>query len=255
MIQSAIPETVIWNTPPATPPPLDDAVVHVWQMTLSQPENVIPALKATLSADERARMARLNQPSAREKFAITRGLLRATLAYHLQISPAELRFNYLPQGKPMLACPDVDVRFNLSHSGELLVCAVTIGRQVGVDVEWMRTMRQMEKFAARFYSPQENEWLANTPEAEKARVFFSIWTGKEAYLKGCGDGITRQLRDISVVDVAGENLCLSAADRPEDVGQWVLMAFEPAPGAIGALAVAGRGWQTMFWQWDDLTPK
>lgn len=249
-------ESIRWQTPPDTPPELSAGAVHLWRMTLSQPENAVTALKNTLSGDERARMARFNEPSARERFAITRGLMRAVLAYHLQISPTDLCFNYLPQGKPELAHPASDIEFNVSHSRELLVCAVTAENRVGVDVEFVRPMRQMDKFAARFFSVDENAWLAEMPEDEKERAFFSIWTGKEAYLKACGDGITRQLRGISVISLPEKLLALSAADdRPADVGQWSLLPFNPADGFLGAVAVEGSPPKLHFWQWDDFMPR
>ncbi len=241
-----------WRTAPNTPPSLSAAVVHVWRMWLSQPTDAIDALRQTLSADERDRMARLRRPEARERFAITRGLLRATLAYHLQISPAEIRFDYLPQGKPMLAHPDTDVQFNLSHSREMILCAVTRTRRVGIDGEFFRSIREMEKFAVRFFSENEREWLASVSPPEKQRVFFEIWTRKEAYLKACGDGVTRHLRGIDVSPApADPSVIRQITDRPDETHRWRVATFFPAPKAIAALAVEGADWQPLFWQWAD----
>ncbi len=250
-VNTKISAKIEWRIAPNTPPPLTAAVVHVWRMGLAHPSDAIDALRQTLSADERARMARLREPAARERFAITRGLLRATLAYHLQMSPAEVRFDYLPQGKPVLAHPDPDVQFNLSHSREMILCAVTRTRQVGIDGEFFRQIREIEKFAGRFFSENEQAWLASAPSAEKSRVFFEIWTRKEAYLKACGDGVTRHLRGIDVRPVAANPSAIGQiADRPGESARWRVATFIPAPEAIGALAVEGDGWQPSFWQWE-----
>jgi len=223
-------------------------------MSLSQPADVVSALHKTLSPAERERMARLKKPSAREKFAITRGLLRATLAYHLAVSPTHLRFELLPQGKPVLAHPATDVQFNLSHSRDVILLAVTHRRAVGVDVEYLRPMRDMDKFAARFFSENEREWLASVPPGEKTRVFFEVWTRKEAYLKACGDGITRQLRGIDVRPIPADPQAIRhIADRPDEAHRWRVTAFQPAPGYLGALAVEDDGWRVAFWQWDGVT--
>ena len=244
-----------WRIAPNTPPPLSAAVVHVWRMWLAQPADAITALRQTLSADERERMARLRRPAARERFAITRGLLRATLAYHLQISPAEIRFDYLPQGKPVLAHPATGVQFNLSHSREMILCAVTHTRAVGIDGEFFRTIREQEKFAARFFSENERNWLASVPDDEKPRVFFEIWTRKEAYLKACGDGVTRHLRGIDVRPAPADPSAIGQiADRPGEATRWRVVSFIPAPDAVAALAIAGDALPELhFWQWDDVS--
>jgi len=247
---------VEWHIAPGTPPPLSAAVVHVWRMWLAQPADAITALRQTLSADERERLARLRRPEARERFTITRGLLRATLAYHLQISAAEIRFDYLPQGKPVLAYPATDVQFNLSHSREMILCAVTRRRAVGIDGEFFRTIREREKFANRFFSENERAWLATASPDEKPRVFFEIWTRKEAYLKACGDGVTRHLRGIDVSPAPADPFAIrQIADRPAEAARWRVATFVPAPKAIAALAVEGSDWQPSFWQWEEFTPK
>lgn len=257
-MNAKIPAKIEWRIAPNTPPPLSVAVVHVWRMWLSQPVDAVAALRQTLSADERARMGRLRRPEARERFAITRGLLRATLAFHLQISPADVRFDYLPQGKPVLAHPETDVRFNISHSREMILCAVTRTRRVGIDGEFFRHIREMEKFAVRFFSENEREWLASVSPAEKSRVFFEIWTRKEAYLKACGDGVTRHLRGIDVRPAPADPSAIGQiADRPAgETARWRLATFTPAPDAIGAIAVEGDTLPELrFWQWESVMPK
>ena len=209
---------VEWHIAPGTPPPLSAAVVHVWRMWLAQPADAITALRQTLSADERERLARLRRPEARERFTITRGLLRATLAYHL--------------------------------------CAVTRRHAVGIDGEFFRTIREREKFANRFFSENERAWLATAPPDEKPRVFFQIWTRKEAYLKACGDGVTRHLRGIDVSPAPADPFAIrQIADRPAEVDRWRVTTFVPAPKAIAALAVEGSDWQPSFWQGEEFTLK
>src|SRR5262245_1116395 len=214
--------------------------VHLWTIALERPDDLVGSLEETLSADERARAERFVFPRDRRRFVVARGALRSILASYLGLAPAALAFAYGPSGKPRLAGA-ADLDFNLAHSHELALCAVTAGRPVGVDVEWQRPIADMLAVARTAFSPAERAALLARPEAERLPTFYRCWTCKEAYLKARGDGLTLPLDSFDVA-LAPDRPPALLANRldPAEPGRWSLHVFAPAEGYVGALAVAGE---------------
>ena len=131
--------------------------VHVWRSRLNLPTSQLLHLRQTLTADELGRVARFRFQEVRNRFIAARGLLRTILGRYLGLEPGVLRFSYGPFGRPTLAAPfglsDHRGRdFNLSHSGDLVLFALTQGRKVGVDLERIDPNVEWEPMAERFFS-------------------------------------------------------------------------------------------------------
>ena len=170
---------------------------------------------ALLSADERARMARLVFERDRRRFLLTRALVRTMLSRYASVAPQDWAFMANVHGRPeLLDRPSgvPDLRFNISHTEGLIACAVTIGREVGIDVEHVGR-RLTHDVPARFFAPREVADLNAVPEPERHKVFFDYWTLKEAYIKARGFGLALPLADFA--------FRLSPASPPE-------ISFEPA---------------------------
>jgi 4'-phosphopantetheinyl transferase len=213
--------------------------VHVWSIPLDHGDDVVARLAESLWPDERARAARFVFPRDRRRFTVARGALRQILAGYLGLAPSALSFAYGPRGKPGLAQP-AGLEFNLAHSHELALCAVTSGRAVGVDVEWLRPMPDLLSVARIAFSPAELAALLARPEEDRLATFFRCWTGKEAYIKARGDGLALPLDAFDVSLAADQPLALLANRLdPAEPSRWSLHALAPADGYLGALAVAG----------------
>jgi 4'-phosphopantetheinyl transferase len=159
----------------------------------------LDAYRALLSPDEHERMARFVFDRDRRAFLITRALVRTTLSRYAQVAPADWKFIANVHGRPeILDRPDgaPDLRFNISHTDGLIACAVTIGREVGVDVENIGR-RLLHDVAGRHFAPGEVTDLRALPEDEQQRVFFDYWTLKEAYIKARGFGLALPLGDFA----------------------------------------------------------
>jgi 4'-phosphopantetheinyl transferase len=155
--------------------------------------------------------------------------LRRILAGYLGRPPQSLRFEYGAAGKPRLAGDMAHlVAFNLAHSGEWGLCAVTNGFEVGVDIERVDMQLDFAKLAARFFS--RNEWsrLEECAPPRRRRLFFRIWTRKEAWLKGRGGGFSEADQDLGPAHLAG---CCTH-DR-----NWWLRSFPVTRHYLAALAV------------------
>ena len=213
--------------------------IHVWSIPLEHGDDVVARLAELLSPDERDRAARFVFPRDRRRFTVARGAIRQILAGYLSQAPSALAFAYGPRGKPRLAQP-AGLDFNLAHSHELALCAVTSGRPVGVDVEWLRPMPDLLSVARIAFSPAELAALLAQPEADRLATFFRCWTSKEAYIKARGDGLALPL-DAFDVSLAADQPPALLANRldPAEPSRWSLHALAPADGYLGALAVPG----------------
>lgn len=239
-----------WPGPPAEWTLSADAV-HVWRILLDQPAGAVAALESVLTAGERKRAAGFYRQRDQARFVVGRGLLRVILGRYLDVAPAGLRFSANEHGKPFLL-GDVEetVSFNLSHSADLALVAVTLGRAIGVDVERVREDVDHERLARRFFSPAEVAQLDCLPEEARVRAFFHGWACKEAYIKGQGVGISLGLHNFDVT-MAPEEPARLLATRPDaaEAPRWRLLALQPAPGYAGAVAVRGHDWRLVCWSW------
>jgi 4'-phosphopantetheinyl transferase len=204
-----------------------------------------------LSHDEQARANRFYLERDRRRFIVARGALRTILGRYLGVEPGQLRFRYESHGKPFLS-DDLgagELRFNLAHSNELALYAFTCGREIGIDVEYIHPVPDVEQIAARFFSVNENAALRMLPESQRLEAFFDCWTRKEAYIKALGEGLTQPLDQFQVSLIPGERAqLLSVNDVPEKVMRWSMATLSPAPGYVGALAVKGADCNIEYWQ-------
>lgn len=248
--EQVIPEYA-WDRPPPNPPQLR-AEVHVWTAALDQPPARVQALADLLAADEAARAHRFVFERDRRHFIVARGLLRTLLGYYVGREPEGLQFTYGPYGKPALtmACGGDRLRFNLAHSQGYALYALTDGREVGVDIEYLRPLPDAEQIAEHYFSLQERAVLRSLPTDQKQEAFFHCWTRKEAYLKALGDGLARPLDQFAVSLTPGEPArLLSVAGDAREIGRWSMRNLSLVSGYAGALVVEGDDWGLECWRW------
>jgi 4'-phosphopantetheinyl transferase len=239
---NSIAEKILWPSC-SDAPPLADNETHVWATTLSVTADALGQFSATLSADEKERANKFKFEKHRNRYIAGRGALRAILEQYSDARAAELRFDYLTNGKPAFAqdFAGAGIHFNLAHTEDLALVAVTRIGLVGVDVECVRPVKDVDELVARFFSVRENELFQKVPDDQKPAAFFNLWTRKEAMLKATGEGITRSLSLVEVSFLPGEPARLLAiAGDAKAAEEWFLQALLPAPGFVGAATVQLR---------------
>lgn len=225
---------------PSSHPPLAANEIHVWATTLAVPAESLESFSRILSPDETDRANRFKFQQHRNRYLAGRGALRSILAKYLGADAAGLRFDYLKNGKPALTEPFANsgIHFNLAHTGDLALVAVTRLGPVGVDVESVRPIKNVDDLVARFFSPRENELFQKVPDNAKPAAFFNLWSRKEALLKATGEGITRSLSLVEVSFLPGEPARLLAIEGDEKrAAEWELRELTPANRFTGAVAV------------------
>lgn len=204
-------------------PYLQAGAVHVWTLKLS---NEMTSLDCTtLSAEEQEKGNRLRNPKHRSRAISMRIQLRQLLSVYLNVKPVDVLFQYAEFGKPSIV--NSPLSFNVSHCGDLALVAVSLTEDLGVDVEQWRTLDNIEGLVQRNFSAEEkNEWLGISKE-NKNRVFFNIWTCKEAFIKATGRGLGMGVNRMTFSLAYPHEM----ADCPEEYGradEWccVPLAFD-----------------------------
>lgn len=200
----------------------------------------VRAAAALLSAVEQRRAGRFAFDRDRRRFVVARAGLRELLAARLGIRPESVELMNGPHGKPALArefCRG-NLRFNLSHSGDVAVYAISRGREIGVDVEAVRVMPDGDDIAARFFSVRENETYRGLDARDRPLGFFQCWTRKEAFIKALGDGLYHPLDSFDVSLAPGEPAqILRAGNIAGEHCGWQLFSFAPLAGFIAAVVI------------------
>jgi 4'-phosphopantetheinyl transferase len=221
-----------------------DVEVYVWTIDLSRHSASVASLCPLLGSEERSRADRFHRASDRDRYVTAHAALRTILAHYVASDPARLRFEATHSGKPAIyrEAGWPDLRFNLSHSGDLAVCAVAFGREVGIDIEHIEPRRADMSIAARFFSDDEAAALRGLSEGDRPRGFLNCWTRKEAYVKGRGEGLSIPLADFDVSLAPGEPAALLRSHiDPADVGRWSLRDLAVGGDYVAALAIASPG--------------
>jgi len=209
--------------------------VHLWWC---EPGEIAGTalLHRLLSVEERARRERLQRPEDRHAFLVAHALLRTTLSRYRERPPEWWRFTTGPHGRPEIEgdAGTPTLRFNLSHTRDLVLVGVTRGHDIGVDVEDTRQHVDTASLAARFFAPEEHRALAELAPDERHRRFFALWTLKEACAKACGEGLSLPL-DTFRFHLEGPRVVAALED--DDPLTWQLHLFSPTPRHVAAAAV------------------
>ncbi|MDH5423550.1 MAG: 4'-phosphopantetheinyl transferase superfamily protein [Gammaproteobacteria bacterium] len=185
------------NFTPSSPFSIPDIhTVDIWKIPLNTTSSDISALLSILSAEELERHRQMHE-RVRMPYLLSHSACRNILSLYLKISPAQIQYKKSTHGKPFLS-PANTLRFNMSHSNTLAVIAVSNLSEVGVDIEFSDKNTDWEKVSKRFFSAEEVQYLFKQNKADQKKVFFQLWTRKEAYIKALGTGLATSLSSFNV---------------------------------------------------------
>jgi 4'-phosphopantetheinyl transferase len=220
---------------------VDPGSVHLWSIPLDPAEPWFPMWGESLSDEERQRAERFLHAHDRRRYTVAHAALRLLLARYTGVDIHALRFAAGPQGKPALAGAGAPaISFNLSHSGELALVAVSTPARLGVDVEQLRPIDDAGTIARSFFAAAEEAALAAVPPADRDRAFLTCWTRKEAFIKALGGGLSIDLASFEVSFSRDHPAFLRIADAALAAQSWRMIHLEPAAGYVGA-AVTDAG--------------
>mgnify|MGYP006283116595 CR=1 FL=1 len=164
------------------------------------------------------------------------------LALHTGMKPESVVLETSKHGKPHL--PGTDLRFNISHSGEFGIVAISRGFEIGVDTELLRPRANVIRLARRFFAPEEVDRVERASAEEQLAVFYRIWTRKEAFLKAIGIGIRLKLSCFAVSADPGCRSALERCDIDEYAREaWRVADLKMGDGVFAAVAAKGEDWE------------
>jgi len=214
-------------------PALKSGAVHVWRLDLAAAAPAYEDSRRLLAEDEVAKAGRYRFEAPRQTYVAGRAALRRLLGRYLGAGPETLRFRYGEQGKPELE--GGKLAFNVSHSGGWALIAVATRGRLGVDLERVRPVHDMDGIAQTCFSEAELVSYHATAPEERQRVFFDGWTRKEAFIKALGGGLAVPLKSFTV-SLDGPAALIDAPAR-EDASGWSLQAISVTGGCPGAVAI------------------
>jgi len=168
--------------------------VNIWKINVHDfnlvPENI-------LSKDELLKASRFLRLKDRESFISRRAALRILLSRYTDIPTSEIEFIAGTNKKPEIKSDSNILRFNVSHSAELILIAIS-DAGIGVDIEQVEASFTYSDILKHSFSEQEIGHIEKAVDSRKH--FFRLWTRKEALTKASSKGVDDELRDIPCLD-------------------------------------------------------
>jgi 4'-phosphopantetheinyl transferase len=228
--------------------------VHIWLAWSNVGPDDVAQFDRVLSASEIAAADRFVFERHRVTYRFAHTALRNILSKYVDCLPEKLRFGQNSFGKPFLMDavePDAEVQFNMSHSGQVVVVAVTRGRSIGVDVEMMRPLKDYGSIAKLNFTAEERAWIESVPSEFQQNAFFKSWARKEAVIKAVGKGLSMPLNtfDASILSGQDGRRLTLLADAP-DVESWWLVDLTAPEGYAGAVVVEQSIEKLMYAVWE-----
>jgi 4'-phosphopantetheinyl transferase len=221
--------------------------VHVWLVQTNDGSSSPVDFKDLLSSVEQDRALKFRFETDRRRYTTSHAALRSILSNYVNDPARALQFAEGPYGKPKLAPNHATekVEFNLSHSHELALIAVAQGREIGVDVEWVRKDFAFDEVAQRFFTTREVAALHDLPLHLQREAFYKCWTSKEAFLKAKGTGLSGRLDEVEIV------LTDHVVRVKGTIPNFCLIELIVDGGYVAALVVDGIEPRITYYAWES----
>ena len=234
------------------------------QLTSPSPGNVVCVVVNTrewvahltffwqvLIVDEQLRAQHFHFASDRQRYVITRGLLRFLISHYIQENPRQITFIYNPYGKPGLAQlqtsdPKPTLQFNVAHSGDYAFYAFTLGcaaqAAIGSDIEQIRALANHREIADYILAAQEKSIFQRLTVEQQMEMILYCWTCKEAYLKALGVGLSTHIQPYSVDLVQSPDMLGAEGWLSRTPSNSSIYFFKPTPHLMASVSVPGGSW-------------
>lgn len=218
---------------------LDGGFVDVWSVELAFDATALRFFSQTLSAQELLKFSEFQSLEQANRYLAVRGALRRILAGYLDVEPVDLRFEVNAYGKPYLS--NASLFFNISHSKDRLLVAVSDFDQIGVDIERIKTRNNLLGLAKRCFSVDELSFWSDLSADEQVQVFYQLWVRKEAFVKAVGRGIALGLDrcELQVPDLGVLSKIPGEFGLAED---WKVTGLPLVDDFAAALVIPSRCW-------------
>jgi len=214
-------------------PALKDDHIHIWSIDINESEHLLSFCKSALTE------AQINQSNffefdeSRKSYIVSQGCLRLLLSYYLKRDAGQVNIGRHRKGKPFSEDDDT-LFFNISHSGEKCVLAFGRNQEVGIDLEQLRQLSDLDELIEKNFNQKEQKYI-NADASARSLRFFQFWTMKESYLKAIGEGM-RLTPDQIEFRIEREKIKLHMTNGINDSEHWLFEKFEIDQDYIGTLS-------------------
>jgi 4'-phosphopantetheinyl transferase len=219
---------------------LDKNEVHVWRISMSENMHRSDALLPVMNLAEAERANRYVFEKDSNLFTISRAAQRIILGGYVDIAPALLEFKFGPDNKPYIGNNNpLNIQYNLSHARNCALLAVS-KEIVGCDVEYIDAAFKYGDILPEHFSAEEANYINQQNSTER---FFTLWTRKEALLKGTGQGLTDHLKHTAALD----GLHLTHPSIADSEYNWQVNSFPVNDDHMGTVATPYDRPELQFW--------
>ncbi len=238
--------------------------IDLWLADMDQHVDDLARFESVLTVEERTKRIGIRLERVRNQSILSRGILRSVLAPYVNCDANDVEFETEPLGKPRLSDRHVaavghEIYFNVSHSEGLLAIAVNSSGPVGVDIEKVRKIDQLDTIASTLFSTEQQRVLSKLGANERLDLFFKYWVHREAVTKALGVGLLEHVEieypmqtalaprasAVPLNELSSRN-CVSKLSG--SVLEWSWLEFSPRTGYTGCIAV-GKDEHTLRTRW------
>ncbi len=210
--------------------------IHLWRVSLQPSSVMLETAKQALSEFERNRLDFFEFEQVRRSYTVSQGFLRILIANYLSIEVDEVELGRRSKGKPYCK-NDESLFFNMSNSGGLCVYAFSRDNEVGIDLEKIRPLPDLDEMIEKNFIAREQAYIRKTREDELRRFFF-FWTIKESYLKAIGEGMRIEPQNLEF-SIQNGKIRLLGVNGYTDYDDWVFEEVAFSPEYVRTLAYMG----------------
>lgn len=211
--------------------------IDVWRLNLCLNEEDFKYYQSILDESEKKRAAAFLDNNDRSQWVAAHGQMRLILAMYTGITPSKIPLVQRHGEKPFIQ--DSKLFFNLSHTKNYALLALSNTGEIGIDIEYKREAAKIEAISRSTFSESEQSAILAVEGEERKTRFFRCWTKKEAFIKAIGKGFSYDTKSFSVpVESDGPSQVIQFSDKDYDTKDWTLLAFIPSADSQAALAFA-----------------
>lgn len=213
---------------------MTEKFVDVWQANILSQEAVKQNYYELLNADEKQKADTFSRAELQQKYINTRGMLRKVLGTYLNMKPQDINIKKAEYGKPFVE--NSEVFFNLSHTGNKLVIAVSNVGEIGIDLEQLKARKNLKGLVEKCFSVTEQQSWESLSERQQIIMFYYLWVRKEALVKAIGRGIAMGL-DQCIINPEQQTKFLSIPGGGGSINDWKIIEVKLNQEDVCALVI------------------
>lgn len=231
---------------------LNDDEIHIWNYSLEPNENLAESYFEKLSEDEKSKAKKIIIKEVKYRSILSKVITRNILSKYLDKEFNLINYYYNEFGKPILSSDinHLNLDFNNSHSGNLGVMAITKKKPIGIDVEQVIELKNLDELINHIFTDNEINELYRLNQIDKTLMFYKIWTAKEAFVKAIGQGLSFPIKNIEFKIDSPRGISIrDIKEFPDSLNEWQIYNFTPKENYTSTIAVKINSIKTKSFVW------